>query len=415
MHPPAAASLALVALASFSLGFLVATERPAPALGSPFARSLALSTASQPRVMYTADNSEGPIERYDVRAPWKPVPTDALKGMKVMIVGWWDEPKEPLASMAKEFEKLGGQVSMFGSISRSKNGSIAADSLSKLLQGQDIVIWWNWGHSVSPQVAGEVRKRYPFPNQTWVLHDWDEPYQMIMGGYAQLRKHLWDVVFASATAVLDPFRFAGAIETHAFVPTIDADHYPDWTLEYAVDAAFVATRHYAEPGHLANRSAILEALSAAADRGELTLGVWGFPQLKPAAPNYYRGEIPYEINRKVWSSAKISLDVHAVPGYGGWYVNHRATEILGSGGLLLVDDSAEGPLRDGEDCVILRDLAPDAIVARIKEILKDYKKYNLSCAGECGEKGAEERIGVGGFLLIDFVTCLVMINSRPAR
>lgn len=196
-----------------------------------------------------------------------------------------------------------------------------------------------------------------------------------MGGNAQLRKHLWDVVFVSAPAVLDAFRFAGALEAHAFVPAIDAEHYPDPDPDFQVDVAFIATRLYAEPGHLSNRSALLQALAVEADRGALTLGVWGLPEVEKAAPKYFRGSIRYHLNRKVWSNAKISLDVHAIGGFGGWYANHRVTEVLGSGGLLLVDESAEGPLTDMEDCVILRNLEPEAIIARIKEILADYNRY----------------------------------------
>lgn len=248
-------------------------------------------------------------------------------------------------------------------------------SLARLLEGHHIVIWWNWGLGLPPDILDGVRSYFPFPQQIWVLIDWDEPYAMFVSGRAQSRKHLWDVVFASATSVLDTFRVAGAIEVHAFVPASDDVHYPDPDREFRTDVAFVATRLYSEPGYLANRSAVLEALGAAADRGEFTLGVWGTPEVGSAAPRHFRGAIRYQENRKVWSSAKISLDLHAVGGFGGWYVNQRVTEVLASGGLLLVDDSAEGPLTDMEDCVILRDLEPDAIVAKVKEILENYEYY----------------------------------------
>lgn len=169
-----AVSLVLVALAAFSL----LSGLPQMPAGSPFARGLQASNLKMPRVMYTADDSEGPLERYDVRAPWAPLGPNPLAGLSVQLVGWFDQLAEPLLSLGREIEGLGAKLSTFGSISQTKNASFTVDSLARLLHGHDIVIWWNWGHSTKPKIMEGVRDRFPFPNQTWVLHDWDEPYQM---------------------------------------------------------------------------------------------------------------------------------------------------------------------------------------------------------------------------------------------
>lgn len=68
---------------------------------------------------------------------------------------------------------------------------------------------------------------------------------------------------------------------------------------------------------------------------------------------YFKGGIPKWENNLVWSNAKISLNLHVVDGYGGWYVNQRTTEILGSKGLLLVDPAVEGKYNSG---IALNDL-----------------------------------------------------------
>jgi hypothetical protein len=73
---------------------------------------------------------------------------------------------------------------------------------------------------------------------------------------------------------------------------------------------------------------------------------YDLPCCRQALPDFYKGPIRFEENRKVWSSAKISMNFHVVDGYGGWYANQRNTEILASRGLLVVDRAPEG--RRGE-------------------------------------------------------------------
>lgn len=197
---------------------------------------------------------------------------------------------------------------------------------------------------------------------------------MVAGDMHQ-RKHLFDIVFSSGTAALPTYMQAGAREAHAFVPMVNNTHYPDSQQEYEADVAFIGTEPHNHPGAWCNRSAILEVLAADAQQTGLKLAIYGTERLGAAYPTFFKGEIPYEVNRKVWSNAKISLNLHAFSGYGGWYANARNTEILASGGLLVVDRTVEGPLREGQECVFWKSHEPSEVVAQVHEILNNYAKY----------------------------------------
>ncbi len=97
----------------------------------------------------------------------------------------------------------------------------------------------------------------------------------------------------------------------------DDSHYYDYDPAYETDVAFVAEELWdSHPGLPFNRSAILHALAADARKTGLKLGIYGPEVVGRAFPDFYRGPVLYEENRKVWSSAKISMNFHVVDSYG---------------------------------------------------------------------------------------------------
>jgi spore maturation protein CgeB len=89
-------------------------------------------------------------------------------------------------------------------------------------------------------------------------------------------------------------------------------------------------------------------------------------------PVHYRGWIPFNESRKVFSNSKINLSTHVAPD-GYKYLNERVTQILGSGGLLLVDKvNGIEEIFKNEECVIIDE---NNYVNQIKHILFNYSEY----------------------------------------
>lgn len=210
--------------------------------------------------------------------------------------------------------------------------------------------------------------------QVWVLLNWDDPYSLFMVGNMHARKHLFDVVFSSSTATLSSYMQAGAKEAHAFVPMVDDIHYYEPDPEYDADVILAASNPYSYPGTHMNRTAFLEIFAGDARRTGLRLHIYGKGRVGAAFPEFYKGPIRYEENRKVYANARVSINYHIVPGFGGWYANARNTEVLGSRGLLVVDEAVKGPLTDRE-CVFWRSRDPRDMVKQVHEILRDYGRY----------------------------------------
>ncbi|KAI9018326.1 hypothetical protein DFJ74DRAFT_214773 [Hyaloraphidium curvatum] len=351
--------------AAFGRQFASLEPADAPMLNDTTRRPLA-------RVAFTADDSESAAERWDPRYfhSREAEPSMLLRGKRVALVGWWDNLVEPLRTFADAFVALAGaNVTTFGSLSRQLAGK--ALDFTEELKSIDVVIWWHWSHDPAKLLAA----RTVYPGQIWVLINWDDPFSLFSAGNMHAIKDVFDIVFSSGSAALPTYLLAGATEAHAFVPMIDSTHYNDPDPEYLADVAFVASRSYSERGFPRNRTLIFHALVEDSRKTGLRLAIYGSDQVGTPFPEFYKGRIRYEDNRKVWSSAKISLNFHVVDGYGGWYANARNTEILGSGGLLLVDRTVDGPLRDMEDCVFLKSEEPDAIVQQIHQILENYEAY----------------------------------------
>lgn len=320
---------------------------------------------------------------------------------QITVVGWWACPVEPLASFMRALRNISScEVGTLGLLEALHEGLDEDTVLMRELNQTDIVMWWNWG--AAPDSMERARRAFPdqvgaeydpmarqvgirhvpltpsFTNitttQVWVLLNWDDPYSLFMAGNMHARKHLFDVVFSSSSATLPTYMQAGAKEAHAFVPMVDDIHFDSPDPEYDADVAFVASNPYSYPGTHMNRTALLEALAEDARVTGLRLDIYGGDPVGEAFPEFFKGPIRYEENRKVYANARISINYHVVPGHGGWYANARNTEILGSRGLLLVDDAVRGPLTERE-CVFWRSRDPLDMVKQVHEILQNYAQY----------------------------------------
>lgn len=227
----------------------------------------------------------------------------------IALVMWHDDLVDPLKTFYYTLVAHSDcRVTYFGLLRAPPDENILLD----MLNGVDIVLWWNWDYA--PEKMNEARAA--FPDQTWVILNWDDPHSMFMEPRATERKHLFNIAFSSSTAALPTYMYAGAVEAHAFVPMVDDSHYFDPDPEYETDVAFVTTNLYNFPGPLFNRTAILHAIAADSRKTGLRFSLYGPEHVGKYFPEVYRGYILNHENRKVWSSAKISINLHGAAGYG---------------------------------------------------------------------------------------------------
>ncbi len=336
---------------------------------SPKRNPLQAKPIQHQRAMYTlldGEHQKYQVDPFDAR--W--VPEEVYyncNNQTVVLVAWFDDRHiDPIYTFVKHFERLSTcRVKVLGTLNKPDL------DLSKELRDARLVIWWHW-HQPDDKMA---QARLDYPNQCWICLNWDDPHSLFVADSMHSLKQFWDIVFSSGTSALPSYTIAGAKEAFAFVPIVDEAHFYDPDPLYECDVAFVGTQPYSDRGMPHNRTAILQALVDDARKTGLNVAVYGTPKLGASFPEHFKGRIRYEENRKVWSSCKISLNVHAVDGYGGWYANARVTEVLGSRGLLLVDNAVQGILNDGEECVFIKSENPQGLVEQIHEILNNYAKY----------------------------------------
>lgn len=78
----------------------------------------------------------------------------------IMLVGWWDDPVEPLASFMRAVRNVSScDITTFGTLEASEEGREQEHLMRHLNASVDIVIWWNWGAAVETMEL--ARKTFP--------------------------------------------------------------------------------------------------------------------------------------------------------------------------------------------------------------------------------------------------------------
>ena len=192
-----------------------------------------------------------------------------------------------------------------------------------------------------------------------IYYSWDDPYQITEASCEQIKNFspYCDYVFTCADNVVDTYKAYGAKEVHWVIPGFDPEiHKPfvnptdDDIKKYSCDVSFVATNcykgnHFTKHFHF-DRSEMINTIKDM----DIDIHLYGTGEDVPGWLNpqfgggeefrsMYKGWCPFEDSHKVFSLSKINLNSHIRPD-GSKYLNERCGQVMGSGGFLLVDNTA---------------------------------------------------------------------------
>lgn len=235
------------------------------------------------------------------------------------------------------------------------------------------ILFWNWSCISEDELKLVKNNNY---EKVFIIFNWDDPHCWLKE--KNMFKY-FDISYSTCYGTLQNYKSLGVKISKYLLPGYSQlTHYYDKDNSYKCDVAFLCTNLYKKNQNgtdsriLVDRESLVKMLD---QDPNINFHLYGPPSIKHAAPSSYRGFIPYEKNRLVFSNAKININVHGANGDG--YLNERAITILGSGGLMLIDqvDGLERNLEDGVNCCVIKDNKTEKIVGQIREILGNYDNY----------------------------------------
>lgn len=122
-----------------------------------------------------------------------------------------------------------------------------------------------------------------------------------------------------------------------------------------------------------NRKILIDDIITYCMTNKKIFKIFGSPNIKEYYPNYYHGEINYMDLNKLYNLSKINIVTHSFSNKS-MYVNEHVSEILASGGLLLMDKNKDIEKILGTDICIFLDKIK--YVSQINYILNNYDEYN---------------------------------------
>lgn len=278
--------------------------------------------------------------------------------MKVLILCWFDTPLESIKSVTDFLQTKGVETKCLGRYVHPFD--LFECVCDEIEQGFDTILVWN--RSFTPSFVSKLRE----VTDNLYLFNWDDPHSIKTTEIYGIAP-FFDKVFSSCESCREKYLSLGAKEFYYLPPCYGTDHFPDFDSTFQCDIAFTCTNMYRQFKN--QRYEICQSL----EKSDLDFCLYGPEKLKKDFPRSYRQYILYNINRKLFSSAKICLSTHVQD--GKYYLNERDITILASGGLLLTDKitGMEDILSlNGELCYIV--LEKD-IVSQVKKILENYDQY----------------------------------------
>lgn len=246
----------------------------------------------------------------------------------------------------------------------------------------DYILWWyvNIPTYMFKNIISNIKKINHF------LFNWDDPYNRYDCDLINKAKY-FDIVYVTSEYNLDYYTNNGTHKAIYLLPgynplihyPIDSNPIDFYSLKnsnpYICDISFCCTNLYDDntyDNQYINRKKLIDDLYEAQQKCNFKLNLYGTKVLN-IYPLSYKGYVPYDETNMVYNCSKINLCTH-VQQNAYKYINERTIQILGSGGLLLIDkvDGLEQILTPDEDCIILD---KNNYVEQIINILKNYDNY----------------------------------------
>ena len=202
--------------------------------------------------------------------------------------------------------------------------------------------------------------------------NWDEPYNWNMNDIKGKAK-LFDHVFVCSSEKLNEYIQNGTKKAHLLYPGYDTSvYYPLDLKKYKCDISICCTNLYiGYPNQYVDRNVLIDDIYNNQNKYGYTFHIYGPKSFKDLYPRSYQGYAKYSDGNNIYNSSRINLCTH-VQYNANEYLNERAINILGAGGLLLVDRvTGIDKLLEGK-CVFID---KEGYVHQIVDILKHYNKY----------------------------------------
>lgn len=276
-------------------------------------------------------------------------------------------------------ELMGYTIHNFSSFEINNKGgeSLIVTELTKMIieLQPEYVLWW------IININETNIHKLNINNTKHIYYNWDDPYNWICNGL-QNKINFFNTAFITCEETTIKYIDAGTKYAYCVYPGYSPlVHKPYWitgeAINYEQDISFVCTNLYENlnvyPDQLVNRKQLVDTLYKS--HTGITFKIYGPEKLKNKYPLSYGGFIKYADTVHVFNKSKINLCTHVVGNKQG-YLNERVFLIMGSGGLLLVDNvpGVDNILINGFNCIFIE---PDNIVQQVKNIIDNYDDYDI--------------------------------------
>jgi len=279
--------------------------------------------------------------------------------MKIFIIGWFDEFLETIKIAALEFLARGFIVETCGNFNHIEFNEFCMNKITVF--NPDFILVWNIYQDEC--FIKQLSKKYKL-----LMFNWDDPHVLKNKIFFNTIKY-YDICF---TSCIETCKIYNEFSRHVYLlPPVDSKiHYYDYDPLYDCDIAVIITNLYKEEEYYKNQ--IINRYKLICELVKhFKVNIYGPKYLENEFCNQYKEYIPYGLNRKVFSSAKLVLNTHVENAYG--YFNERTIDIMACSGLMLIDRVKGIELLD--NCCIVLEYSIDKIINQIKYILEHIKDY----------------------------------------
>lgn len=299
--------------------------------------------------------------------------------MKILITSYY-ELRESLLLAAKSLEKHGNTVISYPLYQKynDKHSKIEnyKDDFIKYIQDNnpDVILWWYIG--IPTDSFGDIVRN---TNKINIFFNWDEPHNHSSCDLKNKAQY-FDIVFVTCKETLSFYLENGTTKAICLYPGFSPEvHQPllDKHVDYECDISICCTNLYDNLNVFPNQYIVRKELVDTIYKNQKDHGykfhIYGPEGFKRLYPESYKGFVRYNDTTKVFNYSKINICTHTMCDKGG-YLNERVFLILGSGGLLFIDDikDIDDTLQDGYNCVKIN---KERYIEQICDILKNYNNY----------------------------------------
>ena len=294
----------------------------------------------------------------------------------ILIISYY-ELRESLLSAAHALRDLGCNVTSYPLMEHKNDLGIGTTLIEHFKRFVDTMqakqnatyhaaLWWYIG--VSYDVMLQLKQQMD-TNTLQLLFNWDDPYMWTQPEcQMQLKASLFDISFATCEATLTRYAAAGCKRATYLLPGFDMGiHYPLLPSEqkiqlpqYDCDISICCTNWYKDkqtypdqsiPTRYEITTKIAQYLRTTNNtrntkQKKFTFAIYGPEYLQTEFQEFYRGPVSYMNTRNIFARSKINICTHVVGKMRG-YLSERVSLILGSGGLLWMDDVPQTLIRRG--------------------------------------------------------------------